>query len=106
MKNQLSWLAVVAVAVGGFTISSTFASVPSKGRITDDTAIYQNLSEVRVARQGELSFDNDINHLTSLQARYRENLPSLHERVSGPMKRVSAQKYKRKAVGSSTAQGQ
>lgn len=77
--------------LGGLaTLSIAFASVPKADRVTNDTALYEKLSEIRVARQGELNFDGDLQRLTQIEARYREGLP---DRVSGPSKRISNQKY-------------
>lgn len=84
----------LSLALGSFVLSSiAVASVPTRGRVTDDTAIYQNLSEIRVARERELNFDSDIARLSALEGRYRERLP-LAGALSGPMKRISQQKYR------------
>lgn len=109
MKNpRFRWFGYGAV-MGLTSLSLSFAlgSVPTRGRVTDDTAIYQNLSEIRVAKQGRLDFDSDINRLSALEGRYRENLPTLSSSpaLNGPMKRVSQQKYRynsgsKQAVGS------
>ncbi len=79
--------------VGLTTLSITLASVPN--RVTDDTAIYQHLSEINVPHQGHLNFDSDIAKLTAEEASYRENLPRLSDRPSlrGPMKRIAHKKY-------------
>jgi hypothetical protein len=77
-------------------LSIALGSVPTGGRVTDDTAIYQNLSEIRVARQADLNFDGDIARLSALEGNYREKLPSLAQnpRLRGPIQRISQQKYK------------
>jgi hypothetical protein len=83
---------IVGGVAGLLTISGAFASVPK--HVTNDTALYQNLSEIRAQRQKELNFDRDIAQLASSESRYREKLPvSSNARVSSPMKRISAQKY-------------
>ena len=98
-------------------LSIAMGSVPT-GRVTDDTALYQSLSEIRVAKQQDLNFDGDIARLSSLEDRYREDLPKLSDvrrrkqaeqdryrqrqvrnktvssRVKAPMQRIAAQKYR------------
>jgi hypothetical protein len=83
--------------IGLTALSITRASVPStKSRITDDTAIYQRLSEIRVRKEAKIDFDADINRLARLEGRYQEKLPSLsqHPRLKAPLKRVSQEKYR------------
>lgn len=81
----------------GLTTLSAQGAIPIQGRITDDTAIYQNLSEIQVARQAELSFDSDIHRLAALEPQYRERLQSLseHPRLRKPMHRIMKRKYQR-----------
>jgi hypothetical protein len=82
--------------IGLTALSITRASVPStKNRITDDTAIYQRLSEIRVRKEAQIDFDADINRLARLEGRYREKLPSLSQpsRVQAPLKRVANERY-------------
>lgn len=81
------------------TISLASASVPS--RITDDTALYQNLSEIRVRKEADLSFDQDVSKLSKMESRYRERLPETtlrkqdrRSRVETPVKRISRMKYR------------
>lgn len=94
MKNI--WM-VCGILFGITTLSITMAAVPA-GRtvVTDDTALYQNLSEIKALRAGRPDFDGDIARLSHLEPRYREKLPSLARdpRVSSPMKRISEQRYR------------
>jgi hypothetical protein len=92
MKKKTAWSKKVAsLSVLMLVVSSiASASVPSRGRVTDDTAIYQNLSEIRVARERELNVDSDIARLSALEGRFKEKLPSL----SRPIKRVNQQQYR------------
>lgn len=77
------------------SVSLALGAVPSPGKITDDTAIYQNLSEIRVAKQRDLNFDSDIARLASLERRYQENLPAAgHPRVRGPVQRIGQRPYR------------
>jgi len=84
----------------GMSLSMALASVPKggfSGRVTDDTAIYQRMGETHVRKVQKPEFDADLARLSSIEGRYREKLPSYassENRVSGPMKRISAQKYR------------
>jgi hypothetical protein len=62
-------------------------------RVTDDTAIYQRLSEIQVAKEARPNFDADIERLSGIRSHYRESLPAL-SRIQSPMKRIATQKYK------------
>ena len=89
----LMWLGCATVA-GLTTLSIAMGAVPS-GRVTDDTAIYQHLSEIKVSKDGRPNFDGDIQRLSSLEPAYREKLPALSRdpRLTGPMKRIANQPY-------------
>lgn len=76
--------------VMGLTLA--LASVPKSGKVTDDTVIYQNLSEIKVAREGELNFDGDVARLHASEGHYKESLPPA--KLRGPMKRISQRKYR------------
>ena len=94
----MKFLMLSSVAVMGLTtLSVAMGSVPSRSRVTDDTAIYQNLSEIRVGKEVNLNFDSDIARLSASEGQYREKLPALsqHPRLRAPMKRVAQQKYHR-----------
>ncbi len=84
----------------GMSLSMALASVPKSGisgRVTDDTAIYQRMGETQVRKVKKPEFDADLAQLSSIEGRYREKLPSYADsrnRMSGPMKRISAQKYR------------
>ncbi len=78
------------------TLSVAFGAVPSKSRLTDDTAIYQSLSEIKVAKSKAPDFDHDIERLSQSESNYKEKLPALdkHSRLIRPMERVASQKYR------------
>jgi len=78
-------------------MSVAMGSVPSIGRVTDDTAIYQKLSEIKVPRNRGVDFDADIAQLSKSEPLYFEELPALKKdaRLTGPMGRIAAQKYQR-----------
>lgn len=88
-------LAIAAAVMGiAFTASPVQASVPST-RVTDDTALYQNLSEIRVPRTKSINVDLELKQVVAAENRYRERLPRLADRddLQGPMKRVRRMKY-------------
>ena len=99
MQNRvlkISWFGCGAL-VGLMSLSLALGSVPRKGTVTDDTAIYQNLSEIKVSKEKLPSFDSDLGRLALAEGHYHEKLPSLadHPRLKAPVKRVSRQKYRR-----------
>jgi hypothetical protein len=93
--SKLGWFSS-GVLLGLGTLSVAMGAVPKNGRVTDDTAIYQNLSEIRVARERDLNFDPDFERLSALEDRYQEKLPSLanHPRLRGPVQRIGKQAYR------------
>lgn len=92
---KLGWFGCGAT-LGLLTLSIALGGVPRSDRVTDDTVIYQNLSEIRAAKEADLNFDNDISHLSNSENHYREKLPSLadHPRLKAPMQRINSQKYR------------
>ena len=80
--------------LGGSALSQAslpppMGTVPLTGTVTDDTALYQSLSEIRVKRQREFSFDQDLSRLSALEPRYRESLPGLsNDRMQGARSRI------------------
>ncbi len=96
MKNNKIGLFNFGFLGGLALLSIALASVPKRGRITDDTVIYQNLREIRVAKERSPEFDSDLSRLTAAEGQYREKMPKLSQdaRISSPMKRISGQKYK------------
>ncbi len=95
---KVTWF-MAGTVIGILTIALAFGSVPPHGTVTDDTALYQNLSEIRVAKEPIPSFDSDLTRLAQSEGRYQEKLPSLkdHPRLKGPLTRVSKQKYRYRA---------
>lgn len=68
----MKWLWFSSGAICGLSVLSlSFASVPTPGRVTDDTVIYENLSEIRAAKTQDLNFDRDLDHLSDLESQYR-----------------------------------
>lgn len=52
-----------------------FANFPNSGDTSGSMATASDVSEIKVKRQSELSFDSDLKRLANQQGRYRENLP-------------------------------
>lgn len=107
--------------VGGFmlgliTVSLAMGAVPGRvrsGEVTDDTALYQKLSEIRVNRQADLNFDSDLEDLSKREKLYSEQLNARKDapksrktmpgpgektqkraRVSAPLSRISKMEYR------------
>ena len=93
---KLMWIVCGAV-VSMTSLSIAMGAVPpARTVVTDDTAIYQHLSEIKVSRESRPNFDGDIARLSQLEPAYREKLPSLSKdpRLTGPMKRIAKQHYR------------
>jgi len=79
---QVVWFTTGAVC--GFVMlsiskASISTNVPSSAdrlststSITNDTAIYQNLSEIQANKERTPNFDSDISQLSQMEGRYRE----------------------------------
>ncbi len=61
--------------LSAFSLGS-FANLPLSGTVDGNFVPTQDVSEIRAKRQADLSFDPDLNRLSSLQGRYREKLPT------------------------------
>jgi hypothetical protein len=71
--KQVFWFAGGALC-GLAMLSISKASV-APSQVTDDTAIYQNLSEIQVSKDQAPSFDSDISRLSKMEGHYQEKLP-------------------------------
>ena len=87
-NKNLIRMTVIAMVAG---LSASIASVPRGNQITNDTAIYQNLHEIRISKEKSLDFDGDIERLSAQEKSHRRALPV---RVSAPMERVMKTSYK------------
>ena len=85
--NLIRTIALVSVA----GVPMVLASVPRSSEISNDTAIYQNLHEIRIAKVKSLNFDSDIQRLSAQEKSHREALPL---RISAPMERVNNTPYR------------
>lgn len=89
-----------AVVAGMMTLPVSFAALTPTptalpNQITDDTALYQKLSEIKARKESNPTFDSDIAKLSSSESRYAENLPILAKspRLRTPMERIAKTKY-------------
>lgn len=84
-------------ALGMTTLSLSMGAVPSsqsavfKNTVTDDTALYQRISEIQVRKHGDLNFDRDLERLSRMQGRYQES-----RLLKAPIKRISNKRYTKK----------
>ncbi len=96
MKRKNKWMQVSAV-VGCVVGMSSLASGSVPKNITNDAALYQELSEIRIKRRKEaLSFDQDIQKLARLESEYNQSqTPRLvdNPRLSKIVERVSRPGY-------------
>jgi hypothetical protein len=93
VKMKFLWFGS-GFGLGLVIVSLSFASVPS--RVTNDVELYRNLTELRMKKEREIVFDQDLAQLSSLEKRYQETLPSLkdHPRLQGPMQRIQETRYR------------
>lgn len=73
-KSSVSRTWFIAGVLSAVTFGA-FANLPSSGSLSGGMAPTQDVSEIRAKRHADLSFDQDLKRLSSLQGRYRENLP-------------------------------
>ncbi len=94
-EKRRMWLFNCGALIGLTTLSIALGSVPKKSQVTDDTALYQSLSEIQVPKAKDYNPETDISSLSQMEGKYRENLPALSKdpRLAGPMQRISQQKY-------------
>jgi hypothetical protein len=95
-KAMIKYFVLYVSIFGLTTLSVAFGAVPAKSHLTDDTAIYQKVSEIKVPKASAPDFDADIDRLSAIEGQYKENLPKIeaHYRLVRPMQRVAAQKYR------------
>ncbi|MGK5084541.1 hypothetical protein WDW37_14695 [Bdellovibrionota bacterium FG-1] len=94
MTNKNFWILYGGMVISLTSLSIARGAVPSsvrQMRVTDDTAIYERLSEIKAGREAKPDFDGDLKRLSNIQPHYREKLPS---RLASPMKRIAAKQYR------------
>src|ERR1700756_883443 len=72
--KQLLWF--TGGALCGLAMLSISKASIAPSQVTDDTAIYQNLSEIRVEKERAPNFDSDISRLSQMERRYQDKLPA------------------------------
>lgn len=92
---QLKWFSA-GVTFGLTSLTLTLASISSN--VTDDTLIYENLSEIRVSQELEPNFDADIRSLSRAEVKYFEKLPNPYRKKVRRAKKHSKSKrvYKKR----------
>ena len=86
MKKNLvsrSWFIIGVLSAASL---GAFANLPSVGDTSGSLAPTQDVSEIREKRHADLSFDQDLKRLSSVQGRYRENLPLRKKQVRSSKK--------------------
>lgn len=86
-------LVSLSLAVGSVPKSDEGASLSES--LSDDTVLYQDLSDIRVNRAKLLDFDGDIASLEAREKRYRERLPLVATSKSRHTKSVKKKRYRR-----------
>lgn len=71
---------MVGAMAGGLLVSLALANVPQGVQVTDDSELYEQLTEIRVPKQGNLNFDGDIARLAALEGRYPERVHAQKKR--------------------------
>lgn len=89
MKKRSLLKTLTLVAVAGIPV--VLASVPRSSEIANDTAIYQNLREIRIEKIKSVNFDSDIQRLSAQEKAHHEALPL---RISAPMDRIATTPYR------------
>lgn len=89
-RTLLRKVLLIALAGAPMVLASVPRTAQRNSEITNDTAIYQNLHEIRVAKIKSVDFDHDIAKLSAQEKMHREALPL---RISAPMERVMKSPY-------------
>jgi len=88
MKKRRQLMIFALVMIAGLPM--VLASVP-RSDLTNDTAIYQDLHEIKLTKARSINFDSDIDRLSAQEKSHREALPM---RISAPMSRVMQTPYR------------
>jgi hypothetical protein len=78
--KQLLWF--TGGALCGLAMLSISKASVAPSQVTDDTAIYQNLSEIQVTKERAPNFDGDISKLSQMENRYQDKLPNGQTRIA------------------------
>lgn len=100
---KLVWLGFgvgIGMASLSLALGSTDSVSPVTSTVTNDTAMYQKLSEIRVPKQKEPDFGPELDRLDRMgdmrNGPYAEKLPSLasNPKLRNAIKRVSQKAYR------------
>ncbi len=94
MKNAIWFLGGITVGLSMLTFAK--GAVRPHSEVRNDTALYQNLSEIRVKRVAEIRSDDEIARLAQLERRYTGSSLHEHPRVKPVLERISNRKQKLK----------
>jgi hypothetical protein len=95
--KQLVWFTSGALCGLAMLSICKASNAPVPSAVTDDTAIYQNLSEIQIHKESAPNFDSDISNLSKLEGRYQDR-PALRQRpVPRMIPRPVAKNVARKA---------
>lgn len=96
MKKQMmsrSWFVAGVLSAATF---GAFANIPRTGSTSGTMAPTADVSEIRAKHHADLSFDQDLKRLSSIQGRYRENLPLMRTKATRPPKPLNAPRARAK----------
>jgi hypothetical protein len=78
--KQLVWFTSGALCGLAMLSICKASNVPSN--VTDDTAIYQNLSEIQIKKERAPNFDGDISNLSKMENHYQDKPVLKQNRVA------------------------
>ena len=87
---KIMWF-VSGMMAGLAVLSVSMASIPKQ--VPSEIAHTQDLSEIRVEKTPEVSFDSELEKLSHLESQYKEKLPS---RLNHPKIRKAAVRVQKK----------
>ena len=99
MKPFPVWFKWTLASLLALSSAAAVASVPRALKaksVRSDSALIQEVSEIRVSPRKELDFDQDIERLAQVEKRYKERLPILSRRAKllSPMGRIQSTVYR------------
>lgn len=108
MKQIFAFIGGFIVGLTALTLSmgSVDIETPNTQEITDDTALYQEMSEIRTKRTRDRNFEGDVNRLSLMEGGYQERLPLPEDRPvrtyqvsrnTAPQQRVQKRRVQKKS---------
>lgn len=98
LHPKFPFASIVSFLLSLFSTTS-LASVPRNSEIMNDTAIYQNLREIKAERIRRVDFSGDLKRLAQNEQAYHESFsksarPLAQPRITSPMARIESTPYK------------